>query len=86
MRAALSGDYPSGSIAIRRVDGPTYAAEYFVTPLDTVARVTRPFPMEWINEAHNGVLPAWLDYVRPLAGDLPEVGRLAGHSVAKRLG
>lgn len=85
MRAALSGDHPSGSVAIRRVDGPSYAAEYFVTPLDTVARVTRSFPMEWINDAKNGVLPAWLDYVRPLAGDLPEVGRFAGHPVAKRL-
>lgn len=85
MRAALTGDHGSGSIAIRRVEGAKYAAEYFVTPLDTVARVTRSFPLEWMNAARNQVLPAWFDYALPLVGELPEVGRLAGHKVAKRL-
>ena len=86
VRAASSGEHHSGSIAIRRLerDGH-YAADYFVTPLDTVAKVTRTVPREWLNAAGNDVLPAWLDYVRPLVGDLPEIGRLVGHPLSKRL-
>ncbi|MBC8329427.1 MAG: diphosphate--fructose-6-phosphate 1-phosphotransferase, partial [Planctomycetes bacterium] len=38
VRAAVSGDHASGSIAIRRVAGESYRSEVFVTPLESVAR------------------------------------------------
>ncbi|MFG0317185.1 MAG: 6-phosphofructokinase [Planctomycetota bacterium JB042] len=86
VEAATSGDHASGSIALRRLDGPEYAVDCFVTPLDTVARVTKSLDPAFLNEAGNDVTDAWLDYVRPLAGALPVVGRFAGHPVEKRLG
>lgn len=78
VRAALAGDPPTGSIAIRRVSNSPYRVEYFVTPLDTVAKVTKPFPSEWIHPDGNDVLPGFLDYARPLVGSLPIPGILRG--------
>ncbi len=83
--AAIGGERPSGSIAIRRHAGPQYAVDYFVTPLDTVAKVTKQLDPAWINAAGNGVQGGWFDYVRPLAGDLPATGRFAGHAVPKKI-
>jgi 6-phosphofructokinase 1 len=59
-----------GSVAIRRVGD--YAAEYFLTPLETVARVAREMPKNYINKAGNDVTDAFLAYARPLIGALPE--------------
>ncbi|PJC68904.1 MAG: 6-phosphofructokinase, partial [Zetaproteobacteria bacterium CG_4_8_14_3_um_filter_59_5] len=53
-----------------------YASEYFMTPLASVARETTAVADAYINAAGNDVTDAWLDYVRPLVGDLPEIGRL----------
>ena len=85
VQAATSGDHESGSLAIRRLEQDAYAVEYFVTPLDTVARVTKRFDPEWIHPDGNGVTERWLEYVRPLAGELPPVGRLAGQVVPRKL-
>ena len=87
IEAATSGEHATGSIAIRRITGADggYASENFVTPLDTVARVTKEMDPSYINDAGNDVTAAWLDYVRPLVGELPVIGRFEGHPVAKRL-
>lgn len=79
LKTAIAGQHAGGSIAIRRLPGPSYRVEYFVTPLDTVAKVTRSLERSWIAPEGNDVLPAFLDYARPLAGELPEVGRLEFH-------
>ncbi len=79
--AATGGEHESGSIAIRRLVQPTYAVDYFVTPLDSVAKVTKVMDPAWISPRKNDVEPAWLDYVRPLTGELPVVDQLAGHRV-----
>lgn len=86
VRAATGGEHESGSIAIRRLDGPNYAVDYFVAPLDKVAKVTKSVDPSFIHPDGNDVTAAWLDYVRPLTGELPTIGRLVGHPVAKRLG
>jgi len=65
-----------GSVAIRRISSVPYASECFVTPLSTVAREATEMKDEYINEAGNDVTQAWLDYVSPLVGDLPKIGRL----------
>ena len=66
----------NGSVAIRRLSSAPYASEYFMTPLASVARETTAVADAYINAAGNDVTDAWLDYVRPLVGDLPEIGRL----------
>ena len=72
-----------GSVAIRRTGD--YSVEYFLTPLDTVARESRGMPPEYINEAGNDVTDAFRNYVRPLAGSLPQMARIAAPEVARIL-
>jgi len=72
-----------GSVAIRRTGD--YSVEYFLTPLDTVARDSRSMPDEYINEAGNDVTDAFRSYARPLVGTLPQMARIAAPEVAKIL-
>jgi len=65
-----------GSVAIRRTSNTPYASECFVTPLSTVAREATELKDEYINDAGNDVTQAWLDYVAPLVGELPKMGKL----------
>jgi len=71
---AVAGE--SGSVAIRRTSNVPYASEYFMTPLASVARDTTSMRDEWINADGNDVTQAWLEYLRPLVGDMPVIGRL----------
>ena len=66
----------NGSVAIRRLSSVPYESGYFVTPLSTVAREATSLKDEYINEAGNDVTQAWLDYLAPLVGDLPKMGKL----------
>jgi len=65
-----------GSVAIRRLSSVPYASECFVTPLSTVAREATELKAEYINEAGNDVTQAWVDYVAPLVGAMPKMGKL----------
>jgi 6-phosphofructokinase 1 len=65
-----------GSVAIRRLSSIPYESECFITPLSSVAREATEMKDEYINEAGNDVTQAWIDYVSPLVGELPKVGRL----------
>ncbi|PIP02871.1 MAG: 6-phosphofructokinase [Zetaproteobacteria bacterium CG12_big_fil_rev_8_21_14_0_65_54_13] len=65
-----------GSVAIRRLSSVPYASECFMTPLSTVAREATSLKDEYINATGNDVTQAWLDYVGPLVGDMPKIGRL----------
>ncbi|MDX8413715.1 MAG: 6-phosphofructokinase [Mariprofundales bacterium] len=71
---AVAGE--NGSVAIRRVSNAPYASDYFMTPLASVARDTTSVRDEWINADGNDVTEAWLEYLRPLVGDMPVIGRL----------
>lgn len=70
-----------GSVAMRRVGD--YAIEYFLTPLETVARNSREMADEFINEAGNDVTEAFRSYVRPLVGALPVAERISAPAVPK---
>jgi 6-phosphofructokinase 1 len=72
-----------GSVAIRRTGD--YSVEYFLTPLETVARESRCMPDEFINAAGNGITDAFKNYVCPLTGPLPTMARIAAPAVAKIL-
>lgn len=66
----------NGSVAIRRVSNEPYTSEYFITPLSSVAKETTAVPDACISAESNDVTTNWLDYIRPLVGDLPVIGRL----------
>ncbi|GIW73770.1 MAG: hypothetical protein KatS3mg103_0292 [Phycisphaerales bacterium] len=62
------------SITLERTSTPgpkeRYACRAGVQPLENVAAKTRHLPAEFIR-GHNDVSQAFLDYVRPLLGELP---------------
>jgi 6-phosphofructokinase 1 len=72
-----------GSVAIRRVGD--YMVEYFLTPLETVARHTKSMSDEFLNAEGNGVTDAFVNYVRPLAGRMPHMERIQAPPVKKVL-
>lgn len=75
VRRAVVDDV-DGSVVIRRVAGRRYEVRYETVPLEKVARETRRMPASFINRAGNNVTEAFLDYARPLVGQLPEIGYL----------
>ncbi len=76
VKAALSGDHASGSIAIRRKPGKDYEIYYEVVPLRAVAKETRSMPDEFIAANGHDVTQAFLDYARPIVGELPAIAHL----------
>ncbi|MFH1023921.1 MAG: 6-phosphofructokinase [Planctomycetota bacterium] len=73
----------NGSIAIRRKPGKKYAVYFERVPLQNVAKETRHMPDAFIAPSGNDVTTAFLDYARPIVGDLPRIGRLKCVTVAK---
>jgi 6-phosphofructokinase 1 len=71
----------SGSVSIRRVGD--YAVAYALVPLEAVAAKTRHMPDNFINAAGNHVTGAFLQYARPLVGELPAFDRIDAPAVAK---
>ena len=82
-RFALGGDV-DGSVAIRRKKTKTYAVEYFRTSLSSVARDATSMPARFIARSGNNVTKAFIDYARPLVGDLPVIAAFTGHKVPKK--
>jgi 6-phosphofructokinase 1 len=64
---------PDGSIAMRRIPGGAYKIETFVTPLQTVAKETKHMDASYLADGNN-ITDAFIQYVKPLVGDLPVVG------------
>ena len=81
LRAAVSGEHEHGSVYIDRDgDAPTYRVHYGVTLLSNVAKATRDLDEAYL-DGNTDVSPAFMEYVRPLVGDLPRPGRLSDHRV-----
>ncbi|MBP5545000.1 MAG: phosphofructokinase, partial [Kiritimatiellae bacterium] len=53
-----------------------YGCRYEVVPLSSVAKNTRSMPDAFIAPEGNDVTQAFIDYARPLVGDLPPVETL----------
>jgi 6-phosphofructokinase 1 len=75
VRYAVSGQ-PSGSVAMKRKSGRAYGVSFFRAELKDVARLTKPMPADFIAANGHDVTEKFLRYVRPLAGELPEMGKL----------
>ncbi len=72
-----------GSVAIRRTGD--YSVEYFLTPLETVARDSKHMPDDFIDEKNATVTEAYKNYARPLVGTLPEYEHISAPKVPKLL-
>lgn len=76
VKNALKSKEKSGSIAIVRKDSKKYAVEYKCIPLKTVAAQTKTMPAKFINKAGNNVTQAFIDYAKPIVGELPIMERI----------
>lgn len=82
VRVATSGEASQGSIIIEREPSAEYRVRFGVTELRNVAKVTRDLDARFI-EGSNDIDPSFLDYVRPLAGELFRPAHLSDFPVAK---
>jgi ATP-dependent phosphofructokinase / diphosphate-dependent phosphofructokinase len=62
-----------GSVVMTRKKGKAYEITTHLETIKNVARETKHMPKEFIDGTHN-VTQAFLDYARPLVGELPVVG------------
>ena len=72
VKAALKGELTKGTIAIVRKAGTKYQVAFAPVPIRNAAKYTRSVPKEYIARNGHDVTPAFLDYVRPIVGPLPE--------------
>lgn len=63
-------------VSLLREDGSAYAVRYGTSPLEEVAQRAKPLPDSFIAESGSFVTQAFLDYARPLVGELPPFARL----------
>ncbi|MGA2439743.1 MAG: 6-phosphofructokinase [Tepidisphaeraceae bacterium] len=64
-----------GSVAMKRLPGHSYSVDTFLTPLASVAKETKHLDPAFLAEGNN-VTEAFVQYVKPLVGELPKVGSL----------
>ncbi len=81
VRYAAKGDI-DGSVSIKRIGG--YAVEPDLVKLSEVAQKTKTMPKEFINDQSNGVTEEFLNYLKPLVGDLPEVATFKEVPIIKK--
>jgi ATP-dependent phosphofructokinase / diphosphate-dependent phosphofructokinase len=84
VQQAMTGDR-DGSVTIRRIG--SYAVDYEVVPLETVAGKTRVMEDDLIAESGTDITEAFIRYLQPLVGsELPPAHRLRARAVARILG
>ncbi|MBF0407054.1 MAG: 6-phosphofructokinase [Candidatus Riflebacteria bacterium] len=71
-----------GSVAIKRTGD--YSVDYFLTPLETVARETKSMPDNFITPFGTDVTEDFKVYARPLLGQMPDYERLMAPVVIKK--
>jgi len=69
VRAAAEGQ--TGIMIALDANGGTFS-----TPLESVARRERTFPLDWISQAGNDVASAFIDYAAPLIGEVAGYAQL----------
>lgn len=63
-------------VSIKRISNKPYNIEFGKVPLKEVAVSAKPMPAEFFNTEGNHVSSLFIDYIKPLVGDLPEFVRL----------
>jgi 6-phosphofructokinase 1 len=59
-------------VSIKRISNKPYTIEFGKVPLKEVAVSAKPMTAEFFNSEGNHVSPLFIDYMKPLAGELPE--------------
>ena len=72
VQAALESGETKGTIGIVREDSKKYKVTYAVRPISDAAKETRSMPREFIASNGCDVTQAFIDYARPLVGELPD--------------
>ena len=65
-----------------------YSCAYRLLPLESVANYEKKVPMEWINDAHNGLKQEFISYVLPLIqgeANVPKVDSLPRYAKLKKV-
>ena len=63
-------------VTLEREDAPAYSCRTGFAPLDQVGGKVRPMPEEYLSPSDSFVTDAFVEYLRPLAGDIPHFPRL----------
>ena len=71
VKAALAGRLTKGTIAIVRENGAKYRVAFAPVPIQNAAKFTRSVPKEFISRNGHDVTAKFLDYARPIVGELP---------------
>jgi 6-phosphofructokinase len=82
VRLAESGETGYMISIVRSSENP-YTVTYGKVPLKEVAVAAKPMPVEYFNENGNFVSEAFMNYIRPLTGELPDFVRLRKIMVKK---
>ena len=69
--AALAGKLSQGTIAIVRENGKKYKVAFAPVPIANAAKYTRSVPKEYIAKNGHDVTQAFIDYAKPIVGELP---------------
>lgn len=72
VKAALKGVLAKGTIAILRENGKKYRVAFAPVPIANAAKFTRSVPKEYIAKNGHDVTRAFVDYAKPIVGDLPK--------------
>ncbi len=69
--AGNSATPTKGTIGIVRKKAKKYKVDYVALPAEAAAKYTRSLPKEFIAKNGHDVTPAFLEYAKPLVGELP---------------
>ena len=69
VKAAVSGEYASGSVIIERLSDKPYRAGTAITELKNVAKHTKDMPDHFL-EDEQGVTQDFIEYASPLVGEI----------------
>jgi ATP-dependent phosphofructokinase / diphosphate-dependent phosphofructokinase len=73
----LAGTGESGyMVSIIRTSDTPYTIDFGKVPLEEVAVSAKPMALDYFNSEGNHVSPKFIEYIKPLAGELPEFVRL----------
>ena len=71
VKAALKGELSKGTVAIVREEAKKYKVAFAPVPIANAAKYTRSVPKEYIAKNGHDVTEAFLEYARPIVGELP---------------
>jgi len=71
VKAAVTGK-TGYMIGLKRISNNPYKCDTTLIPLDKVANIEKKLPQLYINDRGNNINPNFVEYCKPLVGDLPK--------------